>query len=69
VTEYVRRRRVERARHLLLHSGLSIKQVACEVGLPDLQLFNKTIRRAYGVAPRSLREHGPAAVHVEEDAG
>jgi AraC-like DNA-binding protein len=29
------------------------------VGIQDLQLFNKTIRRAFGVAPRALRERGP----------
>jgi AraC-like DNA-binding protein len=62
VTEYIRRKRVERARHLLLHSGLSIKQVACEVGLSNLQLFNKVIRRTYGVSPRALRAQGPAAL-------
>jgi AraC family transcriptional regulator len=59
VTEYVRRKRIARARHLLLHSGLSIKQVAYEVGLSNLQLFNKVIRRTYGVSPRVLRGQGP----------
>jgi AraC-like DNA-binding protein len=60
VTEYVRRKRVERARHLLLYSGLSIKQVAYEVGLSNLQLFNKVIRRTYGASPRALRAERPA---------
>jgi AraC-like DNA-binding protein len=64
VTEYVRRKRVERARHLLLHSGLSIKQVAHEVGLSNLQLFNKVIRRTYGVSPRALRAERPAAPDI-----
>ena len=66
VTEHVRRKRVERARHLLLHSDLSIKQVACEVGLSNLQRFNKVIRRTYGLSPRGLRAEGPAAGHVYE---
>ncbi|HEY2406041.1 MAG TPA: AraC family transcriptional regulator [Polyangiaceae bacterium] len=59
VTDYVRKCRLDRAWHLLLHSDLPIKQVACDVGIQDLQLFNKTIRRAFGVAPRALRERGP----------
>ncbi len=59
VTDYLRKCRLDRAWHLLLHSDLPIKQVACDVGIQDLQLFNKTIRRAFGVAPRALRERGP----------
>jgi AraC-like DNA-binding protein len=69
VTGYVRRKRVERARHLLLHSGLPIKEVACEVGLSDLQLFNKVIRRSYGVPPRALRAQGPAAAQLLDAEG
>lgn len=52
---YVRARRVERAQHLLCHSTLPIKTVAAATGLPDLHFFNKTIRRALGHSPRSLR--------------
>jgi AraC family transcriptional regulator len=59
VTDYLRKCRLDRAWHLLLHSDLPIKQVACDVGIQDLQLFNKTIRRAFGVAPRALRVRGP----------
>ena len=72
LTAYVRRKKVDRARHLLLHSGLSIKQVAFEVGFANLQLFNKVIRRAYGVSPRALRARGPAAPgasHVDAPLG
>ncbi len=55
---YVRARRVERARHLLCHSTLPIKAVAAASGLPDLHFFNKTMRRALGRSPRSLRADG-----------
>ena len=61
VTGYVRKCRVERAVHLLLYSDMPVKQVACDVGIPDLQLFNKTIRRTFGLAPRVLRARGPTA--------
>lgn len=55
ILEYVRRQRVERARHLLVYSSLPIKAVAREIGIPDLHHFNKTIRRALGDCPRGIR--------------
>jgi AraC family transcriptional regulator len=55
VVAYVRQRRVQRARHLLVNTTLPVKVIATEVGLPDLHLFNKTIRRVLGAAPRELR--------------
>lgn len=58
IVGYIQRRRVERSKHLLLHSDLPIKVIAAEVGIPDLHLFNKTIRRALGASPRHLRDHG-----------
>jgi AraC family transcriptional regulator len=56
VAGYIRQRRVERARHLLAHSTIPIKSVASEVGIPDLHLFNKTIRAELGHSPRAIRE-------------
>lgn len=53
---YIRRRRVERALHLLAHTTLGVKTIAAEVGLPDLHFFNKTIRAACGLSPRAYRE-------------
>ncbi|MDB6168963.1 MAG: AraC family transcriptional regulator [Verrucomicrobia bacterium] len=52
---YIRRRRVERALHLLAHTTLAIKTIAGEVGLPDLHFFNKTIRAAAKLSPREYR--------------
>jgi AraC-like DNA-binding protein len=56
VIGYLRRRRLERARHLLERSTLSIKFIAASVGIPDLQHFNKAIRTEYGASPRELRQ-------------
>jgi AraC-like DNA-binding protein len=53
---YLQRRRVERARHLLVYSSLPPRAIAAQVGIPDLHLFNKTLRRALGRSPRALRE-------------
>jgi transcriptional regulator GlxA family with amidase domain len=56
VVGYVRQRRVERARHLLLYSTLPIKAVAAYSGFEDLQHFNKAVRRLLGRSPRNVRQ-------------
>ena len=55
VAGYIGRRRMERARHLLLHTTLPIKAVAAQTGLPDLHHFNKFMRRLTGFSPRQIR--------------
>jgi AraC-like DNA-binding protein len=55
VVAHIRRRRMERARHLLIASTLAIPAIAATVGIPDLQAFNKTCRRELGASPRSVR--------------
>lgn len=58
IVAYIRQRRVERARHLLRRTSIPIKVVAIQVGVPDLQAFNKLIRQSTGLSPRALREQG-----------
>jgi AraC family transcriptional regulator len=55
VIAYIRRRRMARARHLLVSSTLSIPAVAASVGISDLQAFNKLCHRELGGSPRSIR--------------
>jgi AraC-like DNA-binding protein len=55
VVGYIRRRRLERARHLLRESTLSIPAIAASVGIADLQAFNKACRRELGASPRAVR--------------
>ncbi|MFE2757833.1 helix-turn-helix transcriptional regulator [Actinosynnema sp. NPDC059335] len=55
VVAYIRRRRLERARHLLRESTLPIPAVAAAVGFADLQAFNKACRRELGASPRAVR--------------
>lgn len=54
--EFIRRERITRACHLLLHSSVSIKTIAIEVGVPDLRYFNKLVRHATGMSPRLYRQ-------------
>ncbi len=56
VAKYITARRMARAKHLILHSSRPVKWIAVEVGIPNLQMFNKTFRREFGVSPRKMRE-------------
>jgi AraC-like DNA-binding protein len=55
VVAYIRRRRMERAAHLLRETTLPIPSVAASVGIADLQAFNKVCRRELGASPRAIR--------------
>lgn len=55
ITGYIRQRRMEHAYHLLQSTTLAVKEVAYAVGIPDLHLFNKTVKRYWGKPPRLLR--------------
>jgi len=52
---YIRRQRMTLAKELLAETDMPIKAVAAEVGIPDAQLFNKTVRRHFGHSPSALR--------------
>ncbi|MGW2723950.1 helix-turn-helix domain-containing protein [Streptomyces sp. NPDC001492] len=58
VVSYIRHRRLQRARHLLLSSTLSVTAIAAAVGIADLQAFNKACRRELGASPRAIRRSG-----------
>lgn len=55
VSHYIRGQRMEAARHLLMHTTMSIKQIAAHVGICDTQHFNKLVRQQYHMAPSKLR--------------
>ncbi len=58
IISYIVERRVQRAQHLLVYSTQPIKTIAAQVGVPDLHQFNKTLRRALGQSPSSIRAGG-----------
>ena len=53
---YLERRRMERARHLLLASDLPIADVAASCGYSNLSAFGRAFRRAWGNSATSFRE-------------
>jgi len=52
---YVQKRRAEQAEHLLVHTTLPMKSIARQIGMVNLQQFNKFIRKTRGRSPRALR--------------
>lgn len=52
--QYVIQSRVERAKQLLLRGGLSISQVAMDVGFCDQSHLTRHMRRLLGVTPKTL---------------
>jgi len=55
---YVQERRAEQAQHLLVHTTLPMKSIARQIGLVNLQQFNKFVRKKRGLSPRAIRSAG-----------
>lgn len=55
ISEHIRKRAIERAKKLLHFTNMPLKAVADQIGMSDLQRFNKFIRREFGVSPRAYR--------------
>lgn len=56
VADFVRGRRLERAKVLLETTPLPVKDIAAKCGIPDYNYFSKQFRRAFGVTPSALRK-------------
>lgn len=54
---YLRRRRIDRARVLLARTELSVEEVGRAVGLPELSHFSRLFRTLQGQSPRAFRQH------------
>ncbi|MGZ0220709.1 MAG: helix-turn-helix domain-containing protein [Acidimicrobiales bacterium] len=48
--------RLRRGRELLLHSQLSITEVALATGFASVSTFSRSFRQSLGVSPRKYRE-------------
>jgi AraC family transcriptional regulator, glycine betaine-responsive activator len=65
-TKYYSRLRLQRARYLLLQSGMSITEIAIACGFQSACHFSKSYRAVYGRPPRSER-HQPAMGILDRD--
>lgn len=57
LTEYINRRRVERAKHLLLRPNTPVTRIAYDVGYQSLSQFNRSFLKYAGCSPTVFREH------------
>lgn len=53
--DYMNLRRIEKAKGLLLESGMTVKQIAAEVGYVNIQSFNRFFRKYEGMSPSSYK--------------
>lgn len=54
--EYVRRRKMEHVRSLILSTPMPLKTIAMQVGYADEYVLFKTFKRVMGITPGSLRK-------------
>lgn len=58
ISAYLQSLRMQRARHLLLHTNDGIQDIASEIGYPDPYYFSKIFRRHHGLNPTAFRQAG-----------
>lgn len=61
-TLYIRKRRLEKAKNLLLTTDLRISEIADEVGINSPQNFSKYFIDEFAISPTDFRKHLPLAV-------
>ncbi|RKN71827.1 AraC family transcriptional regulator [Paenibacillus ginsengarvi] len=55
ITEYIMKRRLDEARHLLAHTSLSIDQVGKQSGFPNPPYFSRCFKKRHTVTPQQYR--------------
>lgn len=55
-SEYLTKRRLEAAEYMLLHTALSVGEIAFETGFYDASHLNKTFISHYGTSPNAFRK-------------
>ncbi len=55
-TFYIRKMRLQRARHLLQTTEMNISEIAYEVGFSDPGYFSRVFHEAFGTAPSAMRK-------------
>jgi AraC-like DNA-binding protein len=54
--QYIQDRKMLEARRLLVHSGMSVKEIANEIGFEDLQSFSRFFKKYEGISPSEYRK-------------
>lgn len=58
VVEYITKKRIEKAKQLLLNTDLPIMTIADYTGYPDYSYFTRVFKKETGVTPRDYRSNG-----------
>lgn len=58
--QWIRNRRLEKAKELLTHSGISITEVSLATGFENVSHFSKVWKQKYGVSPSAMRNRSAA---------
>ncbi|MEK3913027.1 AraC family transcriptional regulator [Paenibacillus sp. FSL H7-0331] len=64
--QWIRNRRLEKAKELLTHSGISITEVCLATGFENVSHFSKVWKRKYGVPPSAMRSRSAAENSIVE---
>lgn len=56
--EYLIQRRLQQSCSLLLNSGLSIQEIAAQIGCENALSFSRAFKNAYGISPTAYRQRG-----------
>lgn len=56
VSEYIRKRRMHRAKKLLKETKMPIWEIAQQVGFDDYTYFSRVFKGIYGTSPRNIRK-------------
>jgi len=62
---YLRKARIRAARSLMISSGLSLSEIACQVGFETVHSFSKAFRQTEGMPPSVYRQCGSNPIRVE----
>ena len=55
VQQFLIRTRIERAQHLLMHSGMNVTEVADALGYRDIFFFSRQFKQYTGKSPSEIR--------------
>ncbi|REK77745.1 helix-turn-helix domain-containing protein [Paenibacillus paeoniae] len=56
--QWIRNRRLEKAKELLTHSAISITEICYATGFENVSHFSKVWKKKYGVSPSAMRNRG-----------
>lgn len=63
ITEYVTRRRIERAADMLMMTQQSVHMIGEEVGIHDVHYFSRLFKKYMGMTPSKYRETGETSIN------